>query len=71
MMTWTPSATSTAEGSVEALNARLSALVRERQTLRAAHGDRERLEDNRLEIGRLQRLLGAALVARHLPPATA
>jgi hypothetical protein len=52
---------------VEALNETHSALVGERQQLRAASADAEALERNRLEIVRCQWQLAQALLARHLP----
>jgi hypothetical protein len=52
---------------VETLQERIAARVYERQALRAAHADRERLERNRLEIAELQQRLSRALIARHTP----
>jgi hypothetical protein len=54
---------------VEALAESIRVAVRERQHLRATAADAERLEGNRLEIVRLQRLLSEALIARYLPAA--
>jgi hypothetical protein len=62
--TLTPSATG---NDVETLQERIAGLVYERQELRAAHADRERLEQNRLEIADLQQRLSRALIARHTP----
>jgi hypothetical protein len=52
---------------VEALQERIANLVYERQELRVARADRERLERNRLEIADLQQRLSRALIARHTP----
>ena len=52
---------------VETLQERIAGLVYERQELRAARADRERLEHNRLEIADLQQRLSRALIARHNP----
>lgn len=62
--TLTPSATG---DDVETLQERIARLVYERQELRAARADRERLEHNRLEIADLQQRLSRALIARHTP----
>jgi hypothetical protein len=62
--TLTPSRTG---DDVETLQERISVLVYERQELRAARADRERLEHNRLEIAELQQALSRALIARHSP----
>jgi hypothetical protein len=62
--TLTPSATG---DDVETLQERIAGLVYERQELRAARADRERLEHNRLEIADLQQRLSRALIARHTP----
>jgi hypothetical protein len=59
------------EVSVEALADAIAALVSERQALRAGAPDHARLEQNRLEIARLQRQLSEALIQRHLPTAAA
>jgi hypothetical protein len=40
-------------------------LVAERQALREQRADRNRLESNRLEIGRRNRQLAQALIAHH------
>ena len=50
---------------VEALREQVAVLVAERQALRACEGDRVLLEENRLEIARLQQRLAHALIARH------
>jgi hypothetical protein len=55
---------------VETLQDRIAGLVYERQELRAARADRERLERNRLEITDLQQRLSRALIARHTPAPT-
>ncbi len=60
-------ATDSTKTTVESLTERIEALVGERQTLRAAAADGDRLEQNRLEIARLQRQLSQALIARHRP----
>jgi hypothetical protein len=60
-------ATFTTGGDVETLQERIADLVYERQELRAAHADRERLEQNRLEIADFQQRLSRALIARHTP----
>ena len=51
---------------VESLGERISLLVCERQTLRAAAAGADALEANRREIARLQQLLSRKLVERHL-----
>jgi DNA-binding response OmpR family regulator len=51
----------------EQLQARLSALARERERLRMSGAAAEQLERNRLEIGRCQYELSYALVQRYLP----
>jgi hypothetical protein len=58
-----------ASGSVEALTARIAALVSERQRLRTDGAAPDALERNRLEIGDLQWQLSQALIARHLTAA--
>lgn len=50
----------------EQLQLRLSMLALERQTMREAGNPGEELETNRLEIGRRQYELSAALIQRHL-----
>ena len=52
--------------SVEALTERILALVGERQALRAAGANGATLEENRIEIARLQQLLSRALIQRYL-----
>jgi hypothetical protein len=56
---------------VDRLNAELGARIAERQSLRAAGADGETLERNRMEICGLQHRISLALIARHLPAATA
>jgi hypothetical protein len=51
---------------VESLSARIQVLVLERQALRRAGATLGALEDNRLEIARLQQLLSRALIQRYL-----
>ena len=53
---------------IELLGEEIGALVAERQALRAVEADSDALEQNRLEICRLQRRLAQALIARYLPP---
>ena len=55
------------EPSVEALQARLDELSRERQELRVAKAAEAELERNRLEIVAAQWDLSRALVRRYLP----
>jgi hypothetical protein len=58
---------STADQTIAALNAEIHSVVLKRQRLRA-HGARaSELEQNRIEIVRLQWKLSDALVARHTP----
>ena len=52
---------------VETLSERIAAFVSERQRLRAANADREQLEQNRIEIARLQQRLSVALIRRYVP----
>lgn len=58
-----------ASESVEALTARIAALVADRQRLRSDGAGEDALEPNRLEIAQLQWQLSQALIARHLPAA--
>ena len=52
--------------SVETVTERISALVRERQDLRAGGAADAELERNRLELARAQHELSRLLIARHL-----
>jgi hypothetical protein len=52
--------------SVEILTQRIQTLVGERQALRGAGAQLAALEQNRLEIARLQQLLSRALIQRYL-----
>jgi hypothetical protein len=52
--------------SVEILSQRIQTLVGERQALRGAGAQLAALEQNRLEIARLQQLLSRALIQRYL-----
>jgi hypothetical protein len=52
--------------SVEILTHRIQTLVGERQALRGAGAQLAALEQNRLEIARLQQLLSRALIQRYL-----
>ena len=54
---------------IEFLRERIATLVAERQALRAAEGDRERVEQNRVEIEQLQQRLSYALIERRLSAA--
>jgi hypothetical protein len=51
---------------VEILTKRIQKLVGERQALRGAGAQLAALEQNRLEIARLQQLLSRALIQRYL-----
>jgi hypothetical protein len=51
---------------VEELRAQISELVAQRQRLRSLGASGTLLERNRLELGRSQRELSHALIARHL-----
>ncbi len=53
--------------SVVGLNERIQCLVSDRQALRQAAGAPEALEENRLEICRLQHELSRALIAAFRP----
>ena len=55
--------------SLEALSARISRLVGERQALRAATATARELEQNRLEIARLQQRLSEELIRQFGPAA--
>jgi hypothetical protein len=52
---------------VEALLARIDALVARRQALRAAGAPRGDLERNRLELAAAQQRLSSALIERYAP----
>jgi hypothetical protein len=54
---------------VEEIYVSLAALVAQRQGLRATTADASLLEQNRVEIARLQRHLSDALIKRYLPAA--
>jgi hypothetical protein len=54
---------------VESLSEQITKLVSERQALRAAGADAAALEQNRLEIARLQQRLSAALIHQYGPAA--
>jgi hypothetical protein len=55
------------DDAIHALETSISALVLERQEMRASYADAEELESNRLELVRRQQQLSCALIARHLP----
>jgi hypothetical protein len=55
--------------SVEELQARIEALAATRQQLRDVHATEDVLEENRLELARLQWELSHALIQRYLPAA--
>jgi hypothetical protein len=57
----------TADQSVAELNAQIHRVVLKRQQLHAHSTDATELEQNRIEIVRLQWKLSDALVARHAP----
>jgi regulator of replication initiation timing len=57
------------EDTVESLSEQITRLVSERQALRAAAADAAALEQNRLEIARLQQRLSAALIHQYGPAA--
>jgi regulator of replication initiation timing len=54
---------------VESLSERIAELVRQRQDLRATAADAETLEQNRLEIARMQQHLSEALIREYRPAA--
>jgi len=55
------------EPAIEELQDRITALVAERQHLRAFGAGRSWLEQNRLELGHSQRELSHALIQQHRP----
>jgi hypothetical protein len=55
------------EPAIEELQDRITALVAERQHLRAFGAGRSWLEQNRLELGHSQRELSHALIEQHRP----
>lgn len=55
--------------SVEQLRERIARLTAERQELRSAGANAERLETNRIELVRAQWALSHALIRRHYPAA--
>jgi hypothetical protein len=55
----------------EVVLAEITALVTDRQALRAAGAPTARLEQNRIQIARAQWELSHALIQRHRPPAQA
>jgi hypothetical protein len=55
------------ETAIEELQDRITALVAQRQRLRAFGAGRPWLEQNRLELGHNQRELSHALIAQHRP----
>lgn len=55
------------ETAIEELQDRITALVAQRQRLRAFGAGRSWLEQNRLELGHNQRELSHALIAQHQP----
>jgi hypothetical protein len=55
------------ETAIEELRERITALVDERQHLRAFGAGRSWLEQNRLELGHNQRELAQALIKQHRP----
>jgi hypothetical protein len=67
--TWGPD--SGAPHRVACLQQAVRRLVAERQALREQHAGPDELEPNRLEIGRLNRELSAALIANHVARAEA
>lgn len=60
-------ATALEQETVEELQDRITALVAQRQRLRAFGAGRSWLEQNRLELGHNQRELSHALIAQHRP----
>ena len=55
------------ETAIEELQDRITALVAQRQRLRAFGAGRSWLEQNRLELGHNQRALSHALIEQHRP----
>lgn len=59
------------ETTIARLERRIGALVAARQELRARGAGRDKLEANRLALGRRQRQLSCALIEQSLPRSTA
>ena len=55
------------ETAIEELQDRITALVAQRQRLRAFGAGRSSLQQNRLELGHNQRALSHALIEQHRP----
>ena len=62
-----PAAAVEQETAIEELQDRITALVAQRQRLRAFGAGRSWLEQNRLELGHNQRELSYALIEQHRP----
>ena len=67
----TPAVPGASARTVEALQTAIGALCSERQSLRAAGAGEGELEQNRLEIARLQQELSHALIGRYSRTAAA